>query len=176
MLGLESILHLAEKYSILLTHVPSGADMLNSPSGTAGLDLPSRTVFVSPSAKFEHVLHEIAHIVTAPPGVDYEDVPEDYFLLQLERCWAQGLRLSQGLTKAILTWQGGTAVPLLCEEKYAMLDEVAEYERSSPWRAGFRRLRALDLIDSSNRPTFRSPTWTEEALAELVRAVARGRH
>lgn len=174
LLVLPNLVRLAEAYGVRLVHVPESTSMqvLNSPAGTVGLDVESRTVFVGPSAKFAHVLHELAHFATLAPGIDYESVPEDFALLQLERCWAQGLHFSKGLVKSVIDWQGGTAVPLLCEERFAMLDEVADYERSAPWRAGFRRLRALDLVDSSNRPTLRRPTWTDETLEELRAAVA----
>lgn len=163
---------LSEVYSITLCEVGNLQDSrLNGPDGTAGLDLPTRTVFVSPRAAFERVLHEIAHIVTAPPGIEYDLVPEDFLLLQLERCWARGFRLSAKLVRSIYEWQGSTAAPLICGVEGAMLDEIADYEKSGPWRAGYHHLRSLDLIDAKNRPTLRTPRWTDEMLAAAKAAV-----
>jgi hypothetical protein len=166
-----SLLCVAHAYEITLACAPEDDLRLNGPSREVGLDLPSRTVFVGPTARLEHVLHELAHIVTAPPGVSYETVPEDYILLQLERCWAREL-LNKKELFALKDWQETASAPLITPGE--VLGEIPYYERSSPWRAGFHHLRILGLIDSSNRPTFRSPTWTKEELdaVRIARTVA----
>lgn len=172
--GVRVIQKLLDAYSINIEHT-SERHLLNGPDRTAGLEISTRTVYCCYGATFERVFHEIAHIVTAPPDIDYETVPEDFLLLQLERCWCRHLKVGDKLLRAVLKWQGGTAVPLISEEENAMLDEVADYERSYAWRQGFRRLRKIGLIDNSNRPTLRSATWTEDVIKDLRRSLGEKR-
>jgi len=164
--GVRVIQKLLDAYAINIEHT-SERRLLNGPDRTAGLEISTRTVYCCYGATFERVFHEIAHIVTAPPDLDYETVPEDFLLLQLERCWCRHLKVGDKLFRAVLKWQGGTTVPLISEEENAMLEEVADYERSYAWRQGFRRLRAIGLIDDSNRPTLRPAAWTDDVIKDL---------
>lgn len=160
---------LADAYGIVLVDLAlAPRDLrLNNPMRNAGLVLGSRTVYVTPAARFEHVLHEIAHVVTAPPGIDYETVPEDFVLMQLERCWVR--ESPRRCRDAVDLWQRDTVVPLLVPD--TILADVPDYQACPEWRAGFRRARELGLIARDGMPTMRKATWSKAMLNEARHAV-----
>jgi hypothetical protein len=137
---------------------------LNGPSGNAGMRLSERIVWFTKEATLPHVLHEIMHIVTNPPGISHEDVPEDFLLLQFERCVAR--TLGEKTCAQVVDWQLETVAPLIVPE--AALNEILNYEKTKPWHDGFERARRLGLLDNSNKPTWALPTW-DDALLEDAR-------
>jgi hypothetical protein len=137
---------------------------LNGPSSYAGMDLTERIVWYTADAELEHVLHEIMHIVTNPPGVDHEYVPEDFLLMQFERCVAR--TISPRVYARVVDWQLETVAPLIVPE--AALGEILNYEKTKPWHEGFDRARRLGMLDASNHPTWVLPQW-DDALLEDAR-------
>lgn len=166
---------IAEVYKVTLRNVGDSEDfsrdnMLNGPAGTAGLDLERRAVHFSRSANFEHVLHEVMHIVVHPPGLPIEDVPEELVLLQFERALSR--TLPRHLREPIRTWQNGTRAYLIGpQDESPWLEEIADYEHHPTWRRGFHLARELGLLHDL-RPTWKLPTWTPALLEEASLAAA----
>jgi hypothetical protein len=164
---------LAQQFQITITPTWGGHsnELLNGPGRYAGLDLETRTVFYGedlPGLAFRYVFHEIMHIVTAPPGIPYDSISEDFLLLQLERAFVRDL--PRDIAADILEWQLETEAPLIV--RGAGLGEIAQYQLTPGWHQGFRRARHLGLLDTKNRPTGKLPTWTP-ALLEEAREAAR---
>jgi hypothetical protein len=164
---------LAAAHGITLCTIEKGSELLsklNGPNNHAGLDIEQRVVFIGPTSRFQHVLHEIAHVVTAPPDIDYETVPEDFVLMQLERCWVEEFGLADSRAGAeFLDWQLETVAPLIQPD--TMLGDVWDYDEHEAWGAGYRRARELGLVDINNKPTYQLPTWKAELLEEARLAV-----
>lgn len=164
-MDLELLERVAADHGIKLEYLPDATYLdarLNSPSSNAGLDLDTRTVYFNHEAQFEQVLHEIAHVVTAPPGIDYETVPEDFVLMQYERCLC--LDYPRRLTMRVIDWQHDTCAQLLRPD--TELGRIEGYESYPEWADGYRRARELGLVDEHNRPTRARATWTPELLRE----------
>ena len=138
------------------------ARRLNGPNGNAGMSLTERTVWYTQEALLQHVLHEIMHIVTNPPGEDHEYVPEDFLLMQFERCVARSL--GKFICEQVIRWQLETVAPLIVPE--AALGEILNYEKTKPWLEGYERARRLGLLNGRNKPTWALPTWTPELLED----------
>jgi hypothetical protein len=135
---------------------------LNGPSGNTGMSLEQRKVWYTVEANLPQVLHEIMHIVTNPQGEDHEYVPEDFLLLQYERCVAR--TLGKFSYEQVVRWQLETVAPLIVPE--AGLGEILNYEKTKPWLEGYDRARRLGLLNVRNEPTWALPTWTPELLED----------
>lgn len=154
---------LAERFNVALEHAEGKEFVkLNGPGGNAGMRIPERIVWYCDEAQHFHVLHEIMHIVTTPPGIDHEIVSEDLVLLQYERCVARALGADVYIP--VVVWQHETIAPLIVPE--AALHEIQSYAWTRPWHDGFAFARRLGLLNRWNRPTWRLPTWTDDLLEE----------
>lgn len=153
--------------SLVLLEVEGYTDSrLNSPLGNAGLDLELSVVYYNKEASFEHVLHEIAHVATAAPGIDYETVPEEFLLMQFERCLCS--KMPARLRNKVVDWQLDTVASTIVPEEE--LGRIEGYETTETWLAGYRRARELDLVDEDLRPTGRRAAWTPSLLREAEHA------
>lgn len=162
---LPRVTEIATRFNVRLeetTWVAGRVDKLNGPSGNTGLRIPERIVWFTKQATLAQVLHEVMHIVTNPPDLDIDSVPEDFLLLQFERCVAQ--TLGRTAYTQVVDWQLDTVAPLIVPE--TMLADIRGYEKTKPWRAGFERARQLGLLDAEKNPTWAFPRWNSELLEE----------
>jgi hypothetical protein len=163
---LPTLQRIADPYGIRFILVEDSQDpKLDGPNRYAGLDLEARVVFLGKYTEFEHALHEMAHLVTTPPGHDIEGIPEDFVLMQLERCWVE--HLPRSLRNSVINWQLDTVASLVAGLE-AFLSDNPDYETSPEWLAGFRRSQELGLINSARRPSLAPAVWTDSLLAELA--------
>lgn len=152
---------LAAGFGVVL-EVTTNYAKLNGPTNNAGMNLPQRKVWYTTKASLQQVLHEIMHIVTNPPGEDHEDVPEDFLLLQYERC--VGRSLGKFHYEQVVDWQLETIAPLIMPD--TALGEILHYEKTKPWLEGYDRARRLGLLNRRNEPTWVLPSWTPELLED----------
>lgn len=146
----------AERYQVDLC-ASDDRQELDGPSSYAGLHLEKRIVWYSDLAKPQHVLHEIMHVVTHPPGLGISEVPEDMLLLQVERAVAR--TLGRAIYADVVDWQHETEAALMSPG--SMLGDVPNYGRRRTWHDGFALARRLGVLDGRNRPTWALPCWTE---------------
>lgn len=132
---------------------------------TAKLSLRRRAVWYSPASLPEQTLHEMMHVILTPTKrvtgypqeIALDSMPEDLFVLQYERCVAR--LLSGEIYDRVCDWQSETETWFINGPRERLYD-VWGFERTGGWRAGFAFARALGILDSNNRPTWRRPRWT----------------
>lgn len=164
---------LREIYGITMEMYPERVPGQRAPATAGplgpGCDPSTRTLFVDPwelsrgvseSNRPEAFLHEIVHIIVQPPFWTIDQAPEDFILMQFERCLAR-CYFKDGVRKRIKDWQAIT----VCTASDCSLQDVEDvtgtpYWNTIWWRAGYGFCERLGLIDGNRKPTGKYPDWS----------------
>lgn len=157
----------ADAYGIRLVEVENDAVPLPpeqcGPYGH-GCDPATRTVYIETDSwrvdahDVEVYFHEVVHAIVQPPFWTMEATAEEYVLFQFERALARAVLPTWAYLR-VVDWQMQTG--LGGENKNKTFGDFPQYKRSSLWRRGFARCRAVGLLDERNRPTGRMPDWSK---------------
>lgn len=121
------------------------------------------------SVELEEVLHELMHIVFAHPNAHIEEVPEDWFLMQVERAVATCMFPAQ--LAQVIDWQDET-VGCFVAAPYEPMVSVEAYECSRDWVRGIRLAQKLGVLTEGPalraEPIYVYPDWSRLTPAELT--------
>lgn len=121
----------------------------------AGLSLSERKVWFGPDSGMVEQLHELAHIITHPPGTRLNMVRENFMLMQVERELARDL-FPRKEFRAVVEWQQETS----CSDEDELFDIDRPYWQDEElWLGGYRRAKEVGLLRPNRRPTYELPRW-----------------
>jgi hypothetical protein len=157
-----------------MTVATSGRPPSSSPADSRfGLALDTQTVWLGPvalrtSANYANYvaygLHEIAHLLLAPPLVfdPVERVCESYLIFAWERA---ALRVLPRYTHtAVVVYQTGTPI----HGGLADWGELSETNRTKLLRRATMRLRRLGVVNADGALTFVRPNWNVLGRRDLL--------
>lgn len=164
------VLDLAERFGVTVHWVANEAaipEPFRSPSSAHGCDPSKRAVYFCDSPNYfesiEHYFHELVHVIVQAPFWTLEDVPEELVLMQYERALANAL-FEPWAYDLVVAWQEETVV-LNGQDRF--LGGITDYEKAPFWQLGYAIARRIDLLNRSNRPTFRWPSWDRLTKTEI---------